>query len=91
MNSSTDVEVTVVDRLSWETARAESVKAAIRSALQGVRGGPWVVILGPQAFADSLVSVSVRGPNSVTLTSFALDATVPQIEERLVAAMQTAD
>jgi len=56
-----------------------------------VPGGPWVVILGPQAFAESLVSVSVRGPNSVTLTSFALDATVPEIQGRVVAAMQTAD
>ena len=83
--------MTIVDRLAWEPSRAEAVKAAIRSALQGVPGGPWVVILGPQAFAESLVSVSVRGPNSVTLTSFALDATVPEIQGRVVAAMQTAD
>jgi hypothetical protein len=47
--------------------------------------------MGPQAYAETLVSVSIRGPNSVTLTSFPLDATLPQITERLVAAMQTAD
>ena len=91
MSSSTDVEVTVVDRLSWEVSRAESVAAAVRSALHGVQGGPWVVTLGPQAYAETLVSVSIRGPNSVTLTSFALDAPLPQITERLVAAIQTAD
>jgi hypothetical protein len=89
MNPSTDAEVTVVNRLSWELSRAESVAAAIRSTLRGRRGGPWVVTLGPPAYPDSVVSVSVRGPHSVTLTSFALDATPEKIAERLTEAMQS--
>ena len=90
MSSSTDVEVTVVDRLSWELSRAEEVEEAIRTAFRGVQGGPWVVTLRPPAYPDSQVSVSVRGPHSVLLTSFALDATARDITDRLIGAMQTA-
>jgi len=90
MSSSTDVELTVVDRLSWELSRAEEVEEAIRIAFQGVRGGPWVITLRPPAYPDSQVSVSVRGPHSVLLTSFALDATSRDITDRLIGAMQTA-
>ena len=90
MSSSTDVEVTVVDRLSWELSRAEEVEEAIRTAFHGVQGGPWVVTLRPPAYPDSQVSVSVRGPHSVLLTSFALDATSRDITDRLIGAMQTA-
>jgi hypothetical protein len=90
MSSSTDVELKVVDRLSWELARAEEVEQAIRTAFQGVRGGPWLVTLRPPAYPDSQVSVSVRGPHSVLLTSFAVDATSRDITDRLVGAMQTA-
>ena len=90
MSSSTDVEVTVVDRLSWDIARAEEVEDAIRTAFQGLRGGPWLVTLRPPAYPDSQVSVSVRGPQSVLLTSFALDATSRDITDRMISAMQTA-
>jgi hypothetical protein len=90
MSSSTDVEVTVVDRLSWELLRAEEVEEAIRTAFHGVQGGPWVVTLRPPAYPDSQVSVSVRGPHSVLLTSFALEATSRDITDRLIGAMQTA-
>ena len=90
MSSSTDVEVTVVDRLSWELPRAEEVEEAIRTAFQGARGGPWVVTLRPPAYPDSQVSVSVRGPHSVLLTSFAIDATSRDVTDRLIGAMQTA-
>ena len=90
MSSSTDVEVTMIDRLPWELARGESVERAIRTAFQGARGGPWVVTLGPPGYPDSQVSVSVRGPHSMLLTSFALDATPAEITDRLVIAMQTA-
>lgn len=90
MNPSTDVELTVVDRLSWEISRAEEVEEAIRTAFQGVRGGPWLVTLRPPAYPDSQVSVSVRGPQSVLLTSFALDATTRDITDRMISAMQTA-
>jgi hypothetical protein len=89
MSSSTEVELTVVDRLSWELDRAESVEEAIRKAFQGVSGGPWVVTLRPPAYPDSQVSVSVRGPHSVLLTSFAIDAPVQDIQDRLVTAMHT--
>jgi len=91
MSSSTDVEVTVVDRLSWELSRAEEVEDAIRTAFHGVQGGPWVVTLRPPAYPDSQVSVSVRGPHSVLLTSFALDAASPDITDRLIGAMQNAN
>jgi hypothetical protein len=90
MSSSTDVEVTVVDRLSWELSRAEEVEEAIRTAFHGVQGGPWVVTLRPPAYPDSQVSVSVRGPHSVLLTSFALDAPARDITDRLIGAMQSA-
>ena len=90
MSSSTDVEVTVVDRLSWDFSRAEEVEEAIRAAFQGVGGGPWLVTLRPPAYPDSQVSVSVRGPQSMLLTSFALDATSRDITDRLISAMQTA-
>ncbi len=90
MSSSTDVEVTVVDRLSWELSRAEEVEEAIRTAFQGVRGGPWLVTLRPPSYPDSQVSVSVRGPHSVLLTSFSLDATSRDVTDRLIGAMQTA-
>ena len=90
MSSSTDVEVTVVDRLSWDLSRAEEVEEAIRTAFQGVGAGPWLVTLRPPAHPDSQVSVSVRGPHSVMLTSFALDATSRDITDRLISAMQTA-
>ena len=90
MSSSTDEEVTIIDRLSWDLPRAEAVEEAIRVAFQGVRGGPWIVTLRPPAYPDSQVSVSVRGPHSVMLTSFTLDATPADITERLLRAMQTA-
>jgi hypothetical protein len=90
MSSSTDVEVTVVDRLSWDLSRAEEVETAIRTAFDGVRGGPWLVTLRPPAYPDSQVSVSVRGPHSVLLTSFPLEATSRDVTDRLIGAMQTA-
>jgi hypothetical protein len=90
MSSSTGVEITVIDRLSWDLPRAEEVESAIRTAFEGVRGGPWIVTLRPPAYPDSQVTVSVRGPHSVMLTSFALDATPADITDRLVGAMQTA-
>jgi hypothetical protein len=90
VSSSPDAEVTVVDGLSWEPGRRQSVEAAIRLAFQGMRGGPWVVTLGPPTSPDPRVSVSVRGPQSMLLTSFALDATPAQITDRLKGAMQTA-
>jgi hypothetical protein len=90
MSSSTDVAVTLVDRLSWDLSRAEEVEEAIRSAFQGVGGGPWLVTLRPPAYPDSQVSVSVRGPHSVLLTSFALEATSRDITDRMIGAMQTA-
>lgn len=85
----TEADVTVVDGLSWEVDRGQSVEAAIRAAFQGMRGGPWVVTLRPLADADGRVSVSVRGPQSMLLTAFALDATPAQITDRLRSAMQT--
>jgi hypothetical protein len=84
------VEVTMVDRLSWDVSRAEEVEEAIRTAFQGVRGGPWLVTLRPPAYPDSQVAVSVRGPQSVLLTSFALDASSRDITDRMISAMQTA-
>jgi hypothetical protein len=90
MSSSTEVELTVVDRLSWELSRADEVEEAIRIAFLGVQGGPWLVTLRPPAYPDSQVSVSVRGPHSVLLTSFAIDATTRDITDRLIGAMQTA-
>jgi hypothetical protein len=90
MSSSTDVELTVVDRLSWDLSRGEQVEEAIRTAFRGVPGGPWVVTLRPPAYPDSQVSVSVRGPHSVLLTNFAFDATSRDITDRLISAMQTA-
>jgi hypothetical protein len=47
MSSSTDVEVTVVDRLSWDLSRSQEVEESIRTAFQGVGGGPWLVTLRP--------------------------------------------
>jgi hypothetical protein len=90
MSSSTDVEVTVVDRLSWDLSRSEEVEEAIRTAFQGVGGGPWLVTLRPPSHPDSQVAVSVRGPHSVLLTSFALDASSRDITDRMISAMQTA-
>ena len=85
----TEADVTVVDGLSWEIDRGQSVEAAIRAAFQGMRG-PWVVTLRPLADPAGRVSVSVRGPQSMLLTTFALDATPAQITDRLRSAMQTA-
>lgn len=86
----TEADVTVVDGLSWEGDRGHSVEAAIRAVFQGMRGGPWVVTLRPLADPDGRVSVSVRGPQSMLLTTFALDATPAQITDRLRSAMHTA-
>jgi hypothetical protein len=90
MSSSTDVEVTVVDRLSWDLSRSQEVEESIRTAFQGVGGGPWLVTLRPPSHPESHVAVSVRGPHSVLLTSFALDASSRDITDRMISAMQTA-
>ena len=57
---------------------------------EAIRLTDGVVTLRPPAYPDSQVSVSVRGPHSVMLTSFALDATPADITDRLIGAMQTA-
>jgi hypothetical protein len=84
-----DVEVAGLDRLSWDFSRRQSIDQAIRTAVEGVPGGPWVVTVQPPAFPTSEVSISVRGPRSMLLTSFALDATPEEIGARLAGAMQT--
>jgi hypothetical protein len=84
-----DVEVTGLDRLPWDLSRRQSVEQAIRTAVEGVPGGPWVVTVQLPAFPGSEVSISVRGPRSMLLTSVALDATPETILARLASAMQT--
>jgi hypothetical protein len=84
-----EVEVTGIDRLPWDLSRRQSVDQAIRTAVEGVPGGPWVVTVQPPAFPGSEVSISVRGPRSMLLTSVTLDATPAEIGARLASAMQT--
>lgn len=81
--------MTGIDRLPWDLSRRQSVERAIRTAVEGVPGGPWVVTVRPPAFPASEVSISVRGPRSMLLTSVALDATPAEILARLASAMQT--
>jgi hypothetical protein len=81
--------VTGIDRLPWDLSRRKAVDQAIRTAVEGVPGGPWVVTVRPPAFPASEVSISVCGPHSMLLTSFALDATPEDIGARLASAMQT--
>jgi hypothetical protein len=84
-----DIEVRGLDRLPWDLSRRQSVEQAIRTAVEGVPGGPWVVTVEPPAFSASDLSISVRGPRSMLLTSVALDATPAEIGARLASAMQT--
>jgi hypothetical protein len=83
MSTSAPPPVTVVDMLTWGPERRESVEAAIRAALERVPGGPWLVTLRPPAFPATAVSVFVRTPHSVLVTSFPPDATEDEIRARL--------
>jgi hypothetical protein len=76
--------ITVIDLLPADFPRRDLVEKAVRTAFDGLAGGPWVVTLQPPDAEGARVSVFVRTPKSVMLTSFASDASDEEITARLV-------
>jgi hypothetical protein len=55
----------------------------VRAVFEGLPGGPWDIKLSRSAFDPSRVSVEVRGPHRVMLTSVGGGASREEITERL--------
>ena len=55
----------------------------VRAVFEGLPGGPWDIQLSRSAFDPSRVSVEVRGPHRVMLTSLGAGTSREAITERL--------
>jgi hypothetical protein len=83
-HGSSTVTVTLNNLLPTAFPARQSFEEVVRSALEGLPGGPWMVKLGLSSFDASRISVEVRGPARALLTSFATDATRHEIRSRLM-------
>jgi len=75
--------VTLNSFLPMEFPARDWFEEVVRTVFEGLPGGPWDIKLSRSAFDPSRVSVEVRGPHRVMLTSLRGDASREEITERL--------